>query len=147
MMTAFIVILVLVMLAGVYYYSRGPSVIDQLEQTQTPQPSEAKPEEVQILPTEPVAEAQVEKPKRTRAARGQFRADNPATPDLNEAFEGGKSPKKLRKLPADYELEQMKKPAIVELALERGLYLNAKLTKAQMITELKAFKPAKARKQ
>ena len=32
-------------------------------------------------------------PKRARNAKGQLKADDPSTPDVNEAWEGGKSPK------------------------------------------------------
>jgi len=34
------------------------------------------------------------KPKRARTAKGQLKADDPSTPDVNEAWEGGKAPKK-----------------------------------------------------
>ena len=37
------------------------------------------------------------KPKRARNAKGQLKADDPSTPDVNEAYEGGKAPKKKRK--------------------------------------------------
>ena len=33
-------------------------------------------------------------PKRARDEKGQFIADDPSTPDINEAYEGGKSPSK-----------------------------------------------------
>ena len=121
MMTAFIVILVIVILAGVYYYSRGPSVIEQLEQTQTSQPSDAKPEEVQIVPN--VAEPKVARKPRKSAGP------------------------KLPKLPDADALSKMTKTAIAELALARGLVLDLKKTKSQMIAELLAYKPAKAQKQ
>ena len=32
-------------------------------------------------------------PKRARNAKGQLKADDPTTPDVNEAWEGGKAPK------------------------------------------------------
>ena len=35
--------------------------------------------------------------KRARAKSGKFRGDDPSTPDVNEAREGGKSPKKKSK--------------------------------------------------
>ena len=35
--------------------------------------------------------------KRARTAKGRYKADNPATPDVNEAYEGGKAPKKTTK--------------------------------------------------
>ena len=37
------------------------------------------------------------KPKRARTAKGQLKADDPDTPDVNEAYEGGKAPKKKAK--------------------------------------------------
>ena len=33
-------------------------------------------------------------PKRARNAKGKLKADDPSTPDINEAWEGGKAPKK-----------------------------------------------------
>ena len=33
-------------------------------------------------------------PKRARDEKGQFIADDPSTPEINEAYEGGKSPSK-----------------------------------------------------
>ena len=35
-----------------------------------------------------------EKPKRTRTIKGRYKADDKSTPDVNEAWEGGKAPKK-----------------------------------------------------
>ena len=34
------------------------------------------------------------KPKRARTAKGKLKADDPSTPDVNEAWEGGVAPKK-----------------------------------------------------
>lgn len=43
-------------------------------------------------------EAEVKvKPKRARNKKGQLKADDPSTPDVNEAWEGGKAPKKTTK--------------------------------------------------
>ena len=40
-------------------------------------------------------------PKRARKANVQLKADDPSTPDVNEAWEGGKAPaKKAKKKPA-----------------------------------------------
>ena len=36
-------------------------------------------------------------PKRARTAKGKLKADDPSTPDINEAWEGGKAPKKKKK--------------------------------------------------
>jgi hypothetical protein len=33
-------------------------------------------------------------PKRARDEKGQFIADDPSTPDINEAYEGGQAPSK-----------------------------------------------------
>lgn len=38
-----------------------------------------------------------DKPKRARNKKGQLVADNPDTPDINEAYVGGKAPKKKAK--------------------------------------------------
>jgi hypothetical protein len=49
-------------------------------------------QELEVIVTlEPVTEV---KPKRTRSKRGQFKADDPATPQVNEAWTTGKSPAK-----------------------------------------------------
>tara|TARA_X000001036_G_scaffold80183_1_gene71876 strand:- start:1240 stop:1536 length:297 start_codon:yes stop_codon:yes gene_type:complete len=37
------------------------------------------------------------KPKRARNAKGQVQSDDPLTPDVNEAWEGGKAPVKKTK--------------------------------------------------
>ena len=42
----------------------------------------------------PVPETKAEKPKRARNEKGQLVGDDPSTPDVNEAWEGGKAPKK-----------------------------------------------------
>ena len=36
------------------------------------------------------------KPKRASTATGKLKADDPSTPDVNEAWEGGKAPKKKK---------------------------------------------------
>ena len=38
-----------------------------------------------------------DKPKRARTKKGTYRADNKSTPNVNEAWVGGKAPKKKRK--------------------------------------------------
>ena len=35
------------------------------------------------------------KPKRARTKKGRYKADNKSTPNVNEAWVGGKAPKKL----------------------------------------------------
>ncbi len=39
-------------------------------------------------------EAEVKEVKRARNSKGQLQGDDPSTPDVNEAWEGGKAPKK-----------------------------------------------------
>ena len=39
----------------------------------------------------------VDKPKRARTKKGTYRADDPNTKDFNEAYVGGKAPKKRKK--------------------------------------------------
>lgn len=41
-------------------------------------------------------EISASKPKRARNAKGQVQSDDPSTPDVNEAWEGGKAPKKKK---------------------------------------------------
>lgn len=52
----------------------------------------------QAAPEPVVEEAAPAKPKRARTAKGKLKADDKSTPDVNEAWEGGKAPaKKPRK--------------------------------------------------
>ena len=46
--------------------------------------------EKQDAPAKPKAKAA---PKRARNTKGQLKADDPSTPDVNEAWESGKAPK------------------------------------------------------
>jgi len=41
-------------------------------------------------------EARSEPPKRARDAKGRMKGDDPDTPDVNEAYVGGKAPKKKK---------------------------------------------------
>ena len=43
------------------------------------------------------AEKAKPKPKRARTAKGRYKGDDKSTPDVNEAWEGGKAPKKKSK--------------------------------------------------
>ena len=45
----------------------------------------------------PVKEATKTKPKRARTKNGRFKGDIVGTKDINEAWEGGKAPKKRKK--------------------------------------------------
>lgn len=61
--------------------------------TEAPKPVEAEPSEVVAV--------EAPKPKRARTAKGKLAKDDPATPDVNEAWEGGKAPvKKAKKAPS-----------------------------------------------
>ena len=42
-------------------------------------------------------EAEIKEVKRARNEKGQLKADDPLTPDVNEAYEGGIAPKKTTK--------------------------------------------------
>ena len=42
-------------------------------------------------------DAKTEAPKRARDAKGRMKGDDPDTPDVNVAYEGGKAPKKKAK--------------------------------------------------
>ena len=42
-------------------------------------------------------EAEIKEVKRARNEKGQLKADDPSTPDVNEAYEGGIAPKKTTK--------------------------------------------------
>lgn len=54
--------------------------------------SEPTPVNPQI--TDAVTQIEIEKPKRARTAKGQLKADDKSTPDVNEAWVGGKAPAK-----------------------------------------------------
>ena len=49
------------------------------------------------LPKGAIKMATTKKPKRARGKKGKFLADDPTTKDINEAWVGGKSPKKGKK--------------------------------------------------
>lgn len=58
----------------------------------------AKESVVEESVEEPVAVVDVPvKPKRARNTKGKFIADDPSTPDVNEAWEDGKAPEKKEK--------------------------------------------------
>ena len=44
-----------------------------------------------------LADVEVTEPVRARNDKGYYIADDPSTPDVNEAYEGGKAPKKTTK--------------------------------------------------
>ena len=45
----------------------------------------------------PDVEAPVKKPARARGKGGKLKADDPSTPEVNEAWEGGKAPAKKKR--------------------------------------------------
>jgi len=51
----------------------------------------------QIKKDERVYKKQVVEPKRARTETGQLQGDDPSTPDVNEAWEGGVAPKPKKK--------------------------------------------------
>ncbi len=54
--------------------------------------------EIKMDSVEETVEIEAEvKPKRARNKKGQLKADDPSTPDVNEAWEGGEAPKKTAK--------------------------------------------------
>jgi len=64
-------------------------------------PAEHIPDSLEIEPKE-VKKAkkkavEITKPKRARTAKGRYKGDDKSTPDVNEAWEGGKAPKKKSK--------------------------------------------------
>ena len=61
--------------------------------------SEEKAEETRLkniqLSEESLAKRRAHKPvKRARTKKGHYKSDDPSTPDINEAWEGGKAPEK-----------------------------------------------------
>ena len=67
-------------------------------------PAEVKPEPVvaQTLVNDQITDAVTQapaKPKRARTTKGKLKADDPATPEVNEAWEGGKAPEKKPRAP------------------------------------------------
>jgi hypothetical protein len=49
--------------------------------------------------TDSVTQAAPAKPKRAKTAKGKFAADDKATPEVNEAWEGGEAPAKKPRAP------------------------------------------------
>lgn len=70
-------------------------------------PAEVKPEPVVAQATASSVNDQITdavtqapaKPKRARTAKGKLKADDPATPEVNEAWEGDKAPEKKPRAP------------------------------------------------
>ena len=56
-----------------------------------------KKEEFKNLPESIKGHLEEEMPKRARNKKGQLVGDNPDTPDINDAYEGGKKPNKKAK--------------------------------------------------
>lgn len=87
----------------------GPSVKTQFEElvlqdaiAEEAEKSAAKtaPEPAKVEPQITDAVTAPAKPKRARTAKGKLKADDKSTPDVNEAWEGGKAPaKKAKKAP------------------------------------------------
>ncbi len=74
-----------------------PAAVAQVTDQITDAVTAEAPKPVEAEPSEPVAP----KPKRARTAKGKLAKDDPATPDVNEAWEGGKAPvKKAKKAPS-----------------------------------------------
>lgn len=51
----------------------------------------------------------LEEPVRARTKGGKFKGDDPSTPDVNEAYKGGKAPAKKKKAPAKKKAAPKKK--------------------------------------
>ena len=58
-----------------------------------PDSLEIEPKEVEKAKEKAV---KTTKPKRARTAKGRYKADDKSTPDVNEAWESGKAPKKKK---------------------------------------------------
>lgn len=60
-----------------------------LERTEAPAPEIVPPADTEAVPTLPPEPASPPRPSRRRARveRGRFRGDDPATPDVNEAWQ------------------------------------------------------------
>ena len=63
-----------------------------VEPAPVPEPAKVEPQITDAV-TEPA------KPKRARTAKGRLKADDKSTPDVNEAWEGGKAPAKKTAAP------------------------------------------------
>lgn len=85
----------------------GPSIRDQFEElvleeavaeAEAEKPAaKAAPEPAKVEPQITDAVTAPAKPKRARTAKGKLKADDKSTPDVNEAWEGGKAPAKKAK--------------------------------------------------
>ena len=67
-----------------------------------------------------------EEPKRARNEKGHYVADDPSTPDVNEAWEGGEAPEEKEDTPAPKKRGRPKK------AHRRSLNDSVGCSKAQM---------------
>ena len=67
-----------------------PSALEALPELPLEAPKKAAPKK-------PAAKKAPAKRKRARKADGTLKADDPSTPDVNEAWESGKAPKKAKK--------------------------------------------------
>jgi len=83
------------------------------------------------VPVAEVVEAAAD-PERARDDDGHFVADDPDTWDTNEAWEGGEAP-------APTFSSSMKKSELLSIALDSGLELSSKNTKAQILAALMAL--------
>ena len=63
-------------------------------------PADHIPDSLEIEPKEVEKDKEkavkTTKPKRARTAKGRYKADDKSTPDVNEAWESGKAPKKKK---------------------------------------------------
>ena len=67
--------------------------------TETPVHGAHSAEPVTTQITDSVTQAAPAKPKRAKTAKGKFASDDASTPEVNEAWEGGKAPAKKPRAP------------------------------------------------
>lgn len=112
---AILVIVILATMVGLLYAATKPTKEEEAIRA-VATVIEQEPAPVAEVKEEPVKEVKPEeKPKRARKANGRFKGDDPTTPDVNEAWVGGKAPKKKTKAKSkakEKTLPKSKKPKI-----------------------------------
>ena len=81
-------------------YEQAKAVIQKQKAAETLRQKAEQDSEVTLekFDTEKATPKPKAKPKRARTAKGRYKGDDKSTPDVNEAWEGGKAPKPKKKV-------------------------------------------------
>jgi hypothetical protein len=120
----------------------GPAPAPEAETPAVEAPKKAAPKKA-VAPPEPTPEPEVEEPKRARDDDGHFVPDDPATPEVNEAWEGGKAPTEDEKLPTwDSEMTKKELLGVRDDLIELGKQVDEVTMKDSKKKILKALEDA-----